>query len=103
MVAPTNPFPATPSPTVANSDVPVPSAVGTATLGVLEFFNTGAPYGSAGTINTQPYVTNPGYVTPPASETYFFEPRDTYRLRKLWRTDLALNWSRRLGVRKSVV
>jgi Carboxypeptidase regulatory-like domain/TonB dependent receptor-like, beta-barrel len=85
----------------ATWDIPVPAAIGTTTLGVLEFFNTGAPYGSAGTINTQPFVTNPGYVTPPASETYWFEPRDKYRLANLWRTDLALNWSRRLGVRNS--
>ena len=87
----------------ATYDLPLPSAVGTTTLGVLQFFNTGAPYGSAGTVDTRPYVTNPGYVTPPASETYWFEPRDTYRLGKLWRTDLALNWSRRLGLRSSEI
>jgi hypothetical protein len=87
----------------ATYDIPVPAAIGTTTLGVLEFFNTGAPYGSSGTVDTRPFVTNPGYVAAPASETYWFEPRDTYRLEKLWRTDLALNWSRRLGLRSSEI
>ena len=87
----------------ATYDVPVPAVVGTTTLGLLQFFNTGAPYGSAGTIDTRPFVANPGYVNPPASETYWFQPRDTYRLAKLWRTDLALNWSRRLGLKSSEI
>ncbi len=36
------------------------------TLSVLEQAESGSPYGAVGQIDTTPYVTNPGYLTPPA-------------------------------------
>jgi hypothetical protein len=80
----------------ATWDVPIPKPAGRLNLGAIQQFNSGTPYGSAGTVDTRPYVTNPGYVTPPASVTYYFEPRDTYRTADLWRTDLALNYAYRI-------
>ncbi|HLA79913.1 MAG TPA: TonB-dependent receptor [Vicinamibacteria bacterium] len=78
-------------------DTPLPQAAGKLSLGLLQFFSSGSPYGSAGTVDTRPYVTNPGYATPPSSRTYWFEPRDTYKTEDLWRTDLSLNYSHRIA------
>jgi hypothetical protein len=80
----------------ATWDVPIPKPAGRLNLGAIQQFNSGTPYGSAGTVDTRPYVTNPGYVTPPSNVTYYFEPRDTYRTADLWRTDLALNYGYRI-------
>ena len=83
--------------------LPLPKAAGHFDLGGLYIFSSGVPYGSAGTIDTRPYVTNPGYQNPPASRTYWFEPRDNYRMADLSRFDLSLNWSHRLGLRNAEV
>ncbi len=84
-------------------DLPVPQGLGLFTLGLLQFYNTGTPYGAVGSVDTRPYVTNPGYLTPPASVDYYFTTRDAYRMEDLWRTDLSLNWSHKLGLRKAEV
>ncbi|HPS78763.1 MAG TPA: hypothetical protein PLS53_11460, partial [Thermoanaerobaculaceae bacterium] len=41
----------------------------------------------------QPYVTNPGYQTPPTSVGYWFTNRDAYTTDNITRTDLALGYS----------
>jgi outer membrane receptor protein involved in Fe transport len=87
----------------ASWDAPIPKSLGRLNLGGLQFFSTGSPYGSLGLVDTRPYVTNPGYLTPPATVEYHFENRDTYRMADTWRTDLALNWSRSLGIRKAEI
>ncbi len=66
------------------------------TFGLVQSWDTGTPYGAAGTIRTASYVTNPGYQTPPASETYYFTGRDAYRTEDVWRTDLQLYYSHRI-------
>ena len=66
-------------------------------------FNSGTRYGASGPVDTRPFVTNPGYATPPASITYFFTDRDAFKTARLWQTDLALNWSHRLGLRDTEV
>jgi hypothetical protein len=78
--------------------LPVSQSLGNFDLSGLYYFNTGTPYGSSGSVNTRPYVTNPGYQNPPATETYYFEPRDTYRMENLHRFDLALNWAHKIGI-----
>jgi outer membrane receptor for ferrienterochelin and colicin len=75
------------------------------TLSALQTFESGAPYGavSASGVNAQPYVTNPGYVTPlpPNQTVYYFTPRDAYRLEGQVRTDFAATYSHNLpGIRK---
>jgi hypothetical protein len=87
----------------ATYDVPVPSVIGSLTVGVLQYFNTGTPYGAQGTVDTRPFVAgNPlGYSSPPATVNYYFTARDAFHMDKLWRTDLALNYAHKLGVKKS--
>ncbi len=77
-------------------DVPMPPSFGTMTVGLIQSWDTGTPYGAAGTIKTASYVTNPGYQTPPPSETYYFTARDAYRTEDVWRTDLQLYYSHRI-------
>lgn len=85
----------------ATYEAPLPKLLGKLTLGALQFFNSGTPYGSVGGVDTRPFVTNPGYLTPPSAVDYFFEPRDTYRMANLVRTDFSVNWSRKVGVRNT--
>jgi hypothetical protein len=87
----------------ATYDVPVPAVVGRLSLGLLQYFNTGTPYGAQGTVDTRPYTTGHpfGYTTPPATVLYYFTPRDAFHMDDLWRTDLALNYAHRLGLKKS--
>ena len=59
--------------------VPAPDALGRVSLGALQTFNSGTGYGASGPVDTRPYVTNPGYATPPASVTYFFTDRDAFK------------------------
>jgi outer membrane receptor protein involved in Fe transport len=66
-------------------------------LSVVQTLTSGVPYGEAGSIATQPYVANPGYLTPPGNTggsavTYFFTARDAFRLQGEKRTDLAANY-----------
>jgi outer membrane receptor for ferrienterochelin and colicin len=68
------------------------------TVSVLQTLTSGVPYGANGIIATQPYVTNPGYLTPPpatgsAAVTYFFTARDAYRSEGEQRTDLAVSYN----------
>lgn len=87
--------------------LPVPAVAGAFDLGGIYVYNSGAPYAFApapnSTIDPRPYVTNPGYATPPSQVVYWFIPRDELRTEDLHRVDLSLNWSRRLGVRKAEV
>ncbi|MCL4809784.1 MAG: TonB-dependent receptor, partial [Thermoanaerobaculia bacterium] len=67
------------------------------TPGLIQSFDSGLPYQAAGGVATRPYVTNPGYVAPPTTVTYFFTPRGGYRTDDIWSTDLSLNLSLNLG------
>jgi len=71
------------------------------TLGVLETLESGVPYGavSSSGVNAAMYVTNPGYTSvPPANQTvYYFTSRDAFRTEGQIRTDLAANYSHRVG------
>jgi hypothetical protein len=75
---------------------------------VIQAIDTGTPYGAAGVINSAPFVTGkacstPGidqahcYLVPPTSETYFFTSRDAFRTPTVYRTDLSLNFSAKIG------
>ncbi len=77
------------------------------TPGLVQAIDTGTPYGAASaTIDSRPYVTGLActsatqtgcYITPPANNTYWFTSRDAYRTDTIYRTDLSLNLSARLG------
>jgi outer membrane receptor protein involved in Fe transport len=66
-------------------------------LSAVQSLTTGVPYGALGPVATQPFVTNPGYLTPPANTggsavNYYFTPRDAFRTEGERRTDLAANY-----------
>ncbi|MEO8053815.1 MAG: TonB-dependent receptor [Acidobacteriota bacterium] len=79
-----------------NYDLPVPPSWGSFNFGLIQTYDTGQPYGANGTIRTGSYVTNPGYLTPPASVGYYFTPRDAYRTESYYRTDMQLYYSHRI-------
>jgi hypothetical protein len=84
-------------------DTPVPAAIGRLSLSWLQAFRTGTPYGAVGVVDTRPYVTNPGYVDPPASVDYYFTARDAYRMATLHQSDIALNYTRQIGIKKAEI
>jgi hypothetical protein len=57
---------------------------------------SGRSYGAAGLVSVEPFVTNPGYATPPTAVLYNFTAPDEFRTPPLGRTDLGLNYRRRL-------
>jgi hypothetical protein len=80
----------------ATYDLPVAEKLGRFSVGVLEQIESGTPYGAVGTIHTQGYVTDPGYVQPPDTVNYFFTARDAFRTETMVRTDFSLNYTHRL-------
>jgi hypothetical protein len=59
-------------------------------------YDSAQPYEVAGSINTQPYLSNPGYLNPPSTVTYYFTPRGDLRWHSLSATDFSVNWSKRI-------
>ena len=62
-------------------------------VSLLQNYFSGTPYSAAGAIDTRSFVTNPGYVNPPATQTYFFSPRGAFQTDNITRTDIGLNYS----------
>ena len=79
------------------AELPISERFGTLTVAALEQIGSGTPYGAPGSIRTLDYVTNPGYVTPPDTVTYWFAARDAFRTETMYRTDLSINYGYRLG------
>lgn len=78
-------------------DVPISPKWGALSFGLIQLFDTGTPYGAAGSVGTRPYVTNPGYKSTPSSVTYYFTSRDAYRTEDVYRTDLSMTYSYKIG------
>jgi outer membrane receptor protein involved in Fe transport len=76
--------------------LPVPENLGDATLGFMQRFDSGLGYDYNMTIDSRPFVTNPGYLTPPSTVAFFLSERGGLRFNSIWRTDLSLSWNRRL-------
>ena len=88
-------------PRLGHLGLPLPEA-SAASTSAASVYNAGTPYGAAGTVDTRPYVTNPGYSTPPASvDLLVHRPRRRTGSPTLQRRDLSLNWPQRLGLGKS--
>ena len=51
--------------------LPVNPTLGQFTVGVIQRVNSGSPYDIAISVNPTAYVTNPGYLTPTTSVTYY--------------------------------
>lgn len=82
--------------------LPVSPAAGEFTLGVVQRFDSGVAVDLAGTIDSRPYVTNPGYLTPVGSVSYYFVPRGSFRWDGVRTTDLSMMWSRKFAGHTSV-
>lgn len=74
-------------------DLPLGVSWMQSSFSVLQQWETGVPYGAVGTVDTRPYVTNPGYLNAPSTVTYYFTARDAFRTDDIYRTDLSLNLS----------
>jgi hypothetical protein len=59
---------------------------------------------SAAGVNPQPYVTNPGYITPPDGSVtmYYFTSRDAFRTEGQKRTDVAASYVHKLKYGRNV-
>ena len=80
------------------------------TLTLLQVMESGVPYGGGGReaiapdgavtsgVDPRPYITNPGYLTPPsgANTTYFYTARDAFRTEAQYRADLGVNYAYRI-------
>jgi hypothetical protein len=76
--------------------VPVPQAVGSVDIGMVQRADSGVAVDVNGSVDTRPYVTNPGYVTPINSVNYYFTPRGSFRWDGVKSTDLAATWTKKL-------
>jgi len=65
--------------------------------GLVQSYFSGHPYEAVGTIRTQAFVTNPGYLAPPLRVSYFFSDRGEFRTPDVFRTDINLNYEFRIG------
>jgi hypothetical protein len=72
--------------------LPTGGQIGRITVGLMQRIDSGRGYDWNATIDTRPYVTNPGYVTPTSSVTYYFSERGGMRRDTVWRTDFSFNW-----------
>jgi hypothetical protein len=83
----------------ASYDVKLGQA-GRITIGALESYNSGRPYSADASIDTRPFVSNPGYVTPDSTITYYFGGRGNFKTDAVSYTDLSLNYYLPVGVTK---
>jgi hypothetical protein len=81
----------------ATYELPLPPALGRFDLGFQERYESGRPYDLSMSVDTRPYVTNPGYLAPPSSVTYFISGRGAYRFDGSEATDLSLSWNHNLA------
>ena len=82
----------------ATYDLPfVPQRIGAVSFSATQAYDTGAPYGAVGTVRSSTFVTNPGYILPPSTVTYYFTARDAFRTDAIKRTDISLNFSTKIA------
>jgi outer membrane receptor protein involved in Fe transport len=62
-------------------------------VGVLQSYFSGKPYGAVGSVDPRKFVTNPGYAIPPSLVNYYYTPRDAFRTNPIVATDLTLDYS----------
>jgi hypothetical protein len=74
-------------------DLPAPRLLGKIALGFMQRFDSGSPYDYNFTLDPRPYVTNPGYLVPTSSVTYYATGRGAFHFDSAWRTDLSMSWN----------
>ncbi|MEO6259287.1 MAG: TonB-dependent receptor [Thermoanaerobaculia bacterium] len=72
--------------------IDMPTRLGDFNISVLQNFDSGNRFSVEGLINPSSYQTNPGYLTPPTSISYFSGGRGSVKSDNISRTDLALNY-----------
>jgi len=80
----------------ATWEIPAPRFLGQFDLGFMERYDSGLPYDYSFSTDSKTYVTNPGYLTPPGTVTYYASGRGQFRFSGMSRTDLSLSWKRRI-------
>ncbi|MCM2257279.1 MAG: TonB-dependent receptor [Vicinamibacteria bacterium] len=70
-------------------------------LGVLQNLSSGTPSSTDATIDTRPYVTNPGYLTPDSTTSYYFGGRGDLVTDTITSTDLSINYYLPVGWMKN--
>ncbi|HYM60266.1 MAG TPA: TonB-dependent receptor, partial [Thermoanaerobaculia bacterium] len=66
---------------------------GSLNVGAVERFHSGSPYSAVATIDPRPFVTNPGYATPPGSVNYYFSDRGAFHLPTVFATNLTATYT----------
>jgi len=56
-------------------------------------YSSGTPYSGSISIDPSPYVTNPGYLTPTTSVTYFVTDRGAFTTEEITRLDFSINYT----------
>ncbi len=77
-------------------DVPLPAAAGRLALGFMQRFDSGLSYDYNMSVDPRSYVTNPGYLVPPSSVTYYVSKRGEFRFNDVWRSDVSVSWNHNL-------
>ncbi|HWB18561.1 MAG TPA: TonB-dependent receptor [Vicinamibacterales bacterium] len=82
--------------------IPTGSAADQVSVSLVEQMQSGTPYGAVADVELSdadgnPFVQNPGYLTPPQTTPYYFTARDAFHTAAMYRTDLSLNYTRRMG------
>jgi hypothetical protein len=82
--------------------IPTGSTADQVSISLVEQMQSGTPYGAVAEIalsdaDGNPFVQNPGYITPPQTTPYYFTARDAFHTAAMYRTDLSLNYTRRMG------
>ncbi|HVT48983.1 MAG TPA: TonB-dependent receptor [Vicinamibacterales bacterium] len=82
--------------------IPTGSTADQVSVSLVEQMQSGTPYGAVADVELadadgNPFVANPGYLTPPQTTPYYFTARDAFHTAAMYRTDLSLNYTRRMG------
>jgi hypothetical protein len=80
----------------AHTDVLESESSGVLRVDLLQTFESGRPFGITSMIDVTPFVSNPGYHQPPLSVPYYFTGRDEFRTKPTNRTDVAVQYTRRV-------
>lgn len=81
-------------------DLPFGKEAGAWVLGMMQRYDSGRPYDYSMSVDTRPFVTNPGYLLPPSTVTYFVSGRGAYRFDGSFRTDVSLVWNHHVRIPK---
>ena len=72
-------------------------SITTLSVSWLERFQSGTPYGALGDVDSEGFVDNPGYLTPPADVDYWYTDRDAFTTDDIHSSNLtfiyAFSWS----------